>query len=184
MNRDQLVQSSKFLSLHLRHRPQQLGIALEPGGWVGVDELLQAAAQRGMAITRAESDEIVAANDKQRFSFDRTGLRIRANQGHSVAVDLQLPPAEPPAVLYHGTGERSVPAIERSGLSRMQRQHVHLSGDVETARRVGARHGRAVVFEVNAAAMRADGHLSFRSDNGVWLVDAVPGQYLRRYADA
>jgi putative RNA 2'-phosphotransferase len=177
---EQLVRTSKFLSLHLRHRPERLGLVLEPGGWVGVDDLLQAAARHGVRLSRAELDDVVANNDKQRFSFDPSGRRIRANQGHSVAVDLELEPVEPPAVLYHGTAERSVPSIERDGLRRMRRQHVHLSPDVATAQRVGSRHGRPVVFEVDTGAMHAAGHPFFRAANGVWLVDAVPPRYLRR----
>jgi putative RNA 2'-phosphotransferase len=125
-------------------------------------------------------DEVVARNNKRRFSFDPTGTLIRANQGHSVAVDLQLEPVEPPAVLYHGTGHGAVEPIRREGLRKMARHHVHLSSDRETARAVGARHGRPVVFMVNAAAMRSAGHLFYRSDNGVWLVDHVPPEYLRR----
>ena len=180
MTPEQQVRTSKFLSLHLRHQPQRLGLVLEPGGWVAVDDLLQAVARHGVRISRAELDEVVANSDKQRFSFDPSGRRIRANQGHSVAVDLELEPVEPPAVLYHGTGERSVPSIERDGLRKMRRQHVHLSPDVATAQRVGSRHGRPVVFEVDAAALHAAGCPFYRAVNGVWLVDAVPPRYLRR----
>ena len=180
MDPRQLVRTSKFLSLHLRHRPDRLGLELEPGGWVDVEVLLAAAARVGQPITRGELDEVVASNDKRRFSFDPTGTRIRANQGHSVAVDLHLPPVEPPPRLYHGTDERAAAAIAREGLRKMRRQHVHLSPDPETARRVGARHGRPVVFEVDAAAMHAEGHTFFRAENGVWLVDAVPAPFLGR----
>jgi len=122
----------------------------------------------------------VAHNDKQRFSFDASGTRIRADQGHSVEVDLQLAPAEPPPVLYHGTAARSAPAIARDGLRKMRRQHVHLSPDVQTARRVGARHGAPVVFAVDAAAMRRAGHVFYRSANGVWLTGQAPPAFLRR----
>ena len=180
MDAGRLVRTSKYLSLHLRHRPERLGLSLAPGGWVAVDALLAAAARDGHPISRAELDEVVASNDKQRFSFDPSGTRIRANQGHSVEVDLQLQPAEPPAVLYHGTGARSAVAIRRDGLRKMRRHHVHLSPDARTARRVGARHGEPVVFAVDAAAMRAAGYVFFRAANGVWLVNAVPARYLRR----
>ena len=180
MTPERLVRTSKFLSLHLRHRPERLGLALEPGGWVSVDALLTAAARHGYPISLAELEEVVARNDKQRFSFDASRTRIRANQGHSVPVDLELEPVEPPPVLYHGTGERNVPRIEHAGLRKMRRHHVHLSPDRETARRVGARHRRPVVFEVDAAAMRAAGYVFFRAANGVWLVNAVPARYLRR----
>jgi putative RNA 2'-phosphotransferase len=153
-------------------------LTLQTGGWVGVEDLLRASEQHGMRISRAELEEIVALNDKQRFSFDDSGSRIRANQGHSVTVDLQLEPLTPPAVLYHGTGHRSVDAILRDGLRSMSRQQVHLSTDVETARKVGARHGRPVVLTVDALAMSEQGHRFYCSDNGVWLVDQVPSQFL------
>ncbi len=175
-----LVRTSKYLSKHLRHQPERLGLELMPGGWVSVDALLAACARNGFPISRAELEEMVARNDKQRFSFDPTGELIRANQGHSVNVDLELERLTPPAVLYHGTGERSAEVIAREGLRRMGRHHVHLSEDVATARKVGARHGRPVVFTVDAAAMHRNGLPFYRSSNGVWLVERVPPEYLRR----
>lgn len=178
LNDDRLIRISKRLSYHLRHHPDELGLTLEPGGWVPVDELLAALARKGMAISRAELEEVVARNNKRRFAFDETGERIRANQGHSVEVDLGLEPVEPPAELYHGTGERAVAAILREGLRKMRRHHVHLSADQETARAVGARHGRPVVLIVDAAAMHKAGHRFYRSANGVWLVDEVPATFL------
>ena len=178
MNDKQLVKTSKYLSLHLRHEPERIGLTLELGGWVRVDDLLAACAAHGFSIERPLLDAVVAGNDKQRFAFDETGEKIRANQGHSVAVDLQLAAAEPPDVLYHGTGERSAAAILGSGLLKMQRHHVHLSSDTNTARNVGARHGKPLIFRVDAAAMRRAGQEFFRSENGVWLTDAVPPQYL------
>ncbi len=179
MTEPQLTRISKTLSYHLRHRPDALGLTLGPGGWVAVDDLLAALARQGKPVTRAELDEVVAWNPKQRFAFDETGARIRASQGHSVAVDLELAPVEPPAVLYHGTGAQSVAAILREGLRKQQRHHVHLSADVATARAVGARHGRPVVLQVDAAAMRTAGHVFYRSANGVWLVDAVPPEFFQ-----
>ncbi len=184
MDDRRLVKVSKYLSKHLRHRPERIGLTLGPGGWVEVDELLRACAEHGFALTRADLDEVVARNDKQRFALDADGARIRANQGHSVPIDLQLEPAAPPPVLYHGTGAGNAERIDRSGLQRMARHHVHLSGDAETARRVGRRHGRPVVFTVSAAEMRAAGYVFYRSANGVWLVDAVPPRYLRRSPEA
>jgi putative RNA 2'-phosphotransferase len=172
------VRVSKYLSLHLRHHPERLGLTLGAGGWVPVDQLLDACARDGFPITREELLHVVATNDKQRFAFDETGTLIRANQGHSAEVDLQLEPVEPPALLYHGTAADTVPAIRSGGLKKMSRHHVHLSVDVATARKVGVRHGSPVVFVVDAAAMRRDGHLFYRSANGVWLVDSVPPQYL------
>jgi putative RNA 2'-phosphotransferase len=153
-------------------------LTLGAGGWVPVDQLLDACARDGFPITREELLHVVATNDKQRFALDETGTLIRANQGHSAEVDLELEPVEPPALLYHGTAADTVPAIQSGGLKKMSRHHVHLSADVATARKVGVRHGSPMVFVVDAAAMRRDGHLFYRSANGVWLVDSVPPQYL------
>ena len=172
------VKVSKYLAKHLRHQPERLGLTLGAGGWVDVDELLAACAAAGFALSRAELDAVVAGSDKQRFAFDETSTLIRANQGHSVAVDLALEPVAPPAVLYHGTGHGAVTAILRDGLRAMGRHHVHLSPDVDTARRVGARHGRPVVLRVDAAAMAAAGHVFFCTANGVWLTDTGPPAYL------
>lgn len=169
---------SKFLSKHLRHEPQALGLTLAPGGWVGVDELLQACTAQGVSLARSQLEEIVTTSDKQRFAFDDTGTRIRANQGHTTEVDLQLAPQAPPAILYHGTPGPNVAAIQREGLKRMARHHVHLSSDAEIAQRVGARRGKPVVLRIDAAAMHAAGHVFYCSDNGVWLVGAVPPEYI------
>ena len=179
MDDARLVRVSKYLSKHLRHQPERLGLALGPGGWVDVEALLAACARHQFPITRAELDEVVARNDKQRFAIDPTGTRIRANQGHSVDVDLELEPATPPAVLYHGTHPGALDAIRAEGLSPMRRRHVHLSADVPAARQVGARRGRAVVLEIDAAALHRDGHPFFLADNGVWLTDAVPPAMIR-----
>ncbi|MBN9521915.1 RNA 2'-phosphotransferase [bacterium] len=179
MDSKRLVRVSKFLSLHLRHQPADLGLTLEPGGWVPVADLLAGAACAGFRVTPDELIEIVRSSDKQRFAFDPTGTKIRANQGHSAKVDLQLEATEPPAELYHGTAAPALDAIRAEGLKKMARHHVHLSPDTATAARVGSRHGRLVVLSVDAAAMHDAGHVFFRSVNGVWLVDAVPPEYLR-----
>ncbi|PRY42429.1 RNA 2'-phosphotransferase [Umezawaea tangerina] len=173
MQEKDMIRLSKRLSKRLRHSPEAIGLRLDPEGWVGVDDLLAAL---GGGVTRAQLDEVVARNDKQRFTID--GDRIRANQGHSVPVDLGLPVSEPPPVLYHGTVGSSLPAIHRDGLKPMNRHDVHLSPTVETAQRVGARRGKPVVLTVDAAAMRADGHEFRVSANGVWLVPHVPPRYL------
>ncbi|MGG6295047.1 RNA 2'-phosphotransferase [Leptolyngbya sp. AN02str] len=179
MDKTRQIKISKYLSKHLRHAPERIGLILETGGWVNVDDLLSACAAHQFPITRAELEEVVATSDKQRFSFDETRTRIRANQGHSVDVDLELQPQIPPDVLYHGTGEQSVSEILQSGLLKMSRHHVHLSKDVETARKVGMRQGRPVIFAIAATAMQQAGFTFYCSDNGVWLVDEVPPQYLK-----
>jgi len=178
------VRSSKFLSRHLRHAPADLGLTLQEGGWVEVDALLAACAAAGVPISRDQLDLIVSRCDKKRFAFNEAGTRIRANQGHSTEVDLQLEPATPPAVLYHGTARHNLASIQATGLQRRARHHVHLSGTIATARAVGARHGEPVVLEIDAARLAADGKLFYRSENGVWLVDDVPPDYLRVLPDA
>jgi putative RNA 2'-phosphotransferase len=174
----ELINTSKFLSLVLRHEPQAIGLTLGPAGWVEVDELLAAMARHGRAITRSRLEEVVATNDKKRFSFSDDGLRIRASQGHSVEVELGYAPAEPPEVLFHGTCERFVEAIWRDGLLKMQRHHVHLSDQIATAVKVGERRGKAVIFVVAARRMREEGFEFFRSENGVWLTEHVPCRFL------
>jgi putative RNA 2'-phosphotransferase len=178
MEEARLVKISKYLSKHLRHQPERLGLTVAPGGWVDVTLLLERCRNANFPVTRAELDEVVTRNDKQRYSFDATRKLIRANQGHSIDVDLQLTAAEPPDVLYHGTGAAAIPLIMESGLRKMARHHVHLSTNVETARRVGARHGKPVVLSLDAAAMFAAGHQFYVSANEVWLVDAVPVIFL------
>lgn len=180
MNNSRLVKISKYLSKHLRHEPERIGLKLVPGGWVSVDQLLTACKNYSFPINPAELKEVVANNDKKRFSFDATGSLIRANQGHSVEVDLQLEAVVPPDVLYHGTGHGAVEAILREGVRKMSRHHVHLSTDIITAKKVGTRHGRPVVFTVDAAAMHEEGYTFYCSENGVWLVDNVPPKYLRQ----
>ncbi|TAE54334.1 MAG: RNA 2'-phosphotransferase [Nostocales cyanobacterium] len=178
MNNSRLVKISKFLSKHLRHTPEEIGLKLAPGGWVFVDELLAACAKHKFTITLAELQEVVNTNDKKRFSFDETFTLIRANQGHTTEVDLKLSPIVPPEILYHGTGKKSVESILQTGLSKMSRHHVHLSSDIHTAKIVGARHGKPVVFVVNSQEMSQDGYVFYLSDNGVWLVDHVPPYFI------
>ncbi|MGL5872018.1 MAG: RNA 2'-phosphotransferase [Xenococcaceae cyanobacterium] len=179
MQNSRLIKISKYLSYHLRHHPEELGLELAAGGWVSVEKLLYASSENGFSISRKELEEVVKSNDKQRFSLDVTGNRIRANQGHSISVDLQLQSMQPPQVLYHGTSDRAVSSILETGLQKMSRHHVHLSTDIETAKKVGSRRGRSVVFIVDAAAMFEDGYQFFCSENQVWLVDRVPPQYIK-----
>jgi putative RNA 2'-phosphotransferase len=175
---DRLIRLSKYLAKYLRHAPQELGLTLRPGGWVPVDDLLAAAEKSGFLITYDELVECVESNDKQRFAFDVSGELIRANQGHSVNVNLQLDEREPPETLYHGTVERFLSSILEEGLVRGNRLHVHLSKDVETARKVGSRRGKPVILKVDAGRMHREGHKFLSSANGVWLTEAVPPVYL------
>ena len=165
------------MSLALRHAPERFGLAPDAAGWVPLADFLTA-----LQIDRAELDTVVANNDKQRFAVSEgpDGVaRIRASQGHSIPVDLALPPQAPPARLYHGTSTASLGSIRATGLNRGRRHHVHLSADVETAHRVGARRsGPVVLLTVDAAAMAGAGHAFYRSANGVWLTDAVPPEFL------
>ena len=172
-------QTSKFLSLVLRHAPERIGIVLDAQGWTSVDDLIAKANAAGVALDRSTLAEIVATSDKQRFTLSPDGARIRAAQGHSVDVDLDLKPAVPPAVLFHGTARTNVDAILAEGLRPGKRQHVHLSPDVETARRVGMRHGAPVIFEVATNRMHADGMVFWQADNGVWLTDFAAPNYLK-----
>lgn len=170
-----VVKASKFLSLVLRHKPEEVGVTLDPHGWVDVDVLL--AAMRGK-LDRAMLDRAVAENNKKRFEFSEDGLRIRASQGHSVDVDLGYAPAEPPEILYHGTAERNVASIRTGGLDNRARHAVHLSSTVDTALNVGGRHGKPVVLRVRARALAATGATFQVSTNGVWLTDAVPPEFI------
>ncbi|MEH2071220.1 MAG: RNA 2'-phosphotransferase [Nostoc sp.] len=180
MSDSRSIKISKYLSKYLRHTPDAIGIELAPGGWVAVDKLLTACAKNKFPISRQELQLVVESSDKQRFSFDSTGTLIRANQGHSTEVDLQLQPIAPPDQLYHGTGHKSVESILETGLRKMSRHHVHLSQDITTAQIVGARHGKPVVFLVDAAAMHQAGYIFYCSENAVWLVDGVPPEYLHK----
>ncbi|MEU3823840.1 RNA 2'-phosphotransferase [Streptomyces sp. SID486] len=176
MDERRTVKVSKYLSRHLRHQPERIGLTPDHGGWVEIDTLIGAAAAHGFRFTRDELDHVVATNDKQRFVID--GDRIRASQGHSIEVDLGLPPTPPPPHLYHGTVTPNLAAVRAEGLLPMTRHAVHLSADRETATRVGARRGRPVVLTVDSGAMHRDGHVFHVSANGVWLTAAVPPRYL------
>ncbi|MFD9699640.1 RNA 2'-phosphotransferase [Lentzea sp. NPDC059081] len=171
MEQDRMIRLSKRMSKALRHQPERVGLTLDPAGWVPVAALLDA-----LKISAEDMLEVVERNDKKRFTVD--GDRIRANQGHSVEVDLGLPTAVPPDVLFHGTVAAYLDEIMRNGLRPMSRHDVHLSPDRETATRVGARRGRPVILAVDAKAMHGDGHEFRLSANGVWLTQHVPARYL------
>ncbi len=170
---------SKFLSLVLRHSPERIGLTLEHGGWASVPELIRLANTAGQPLTETLLHQVVAENDKQRFALTPDGAWIRANQGHSIHVDLGLDPVEPPEQLYHGTALRNLDAIRRDGLLPGRRQHVHLSPDERTAVEVGRRHGAPVALRIEAASMYEAGAEFFLSTNGVWLAQYVPARFIR-----
>jgi putative RNA 2'-phosphotransferase len=174
-----LIKTSKFLSLVLRHEPERIGLSLDAQGWARIDDLLERASANGVLISRETLTEIVETNEKRRFAISDDGIFIRASQGHSIDVDLELTSVEPPALLYHGTAIRFLPPIRQSGLLKMARQHVHLSADEETAHRVGQRHGKPVVLIVEAGKMHRAGHPFFLSANQIWLTDHVPPAFLQ-----
>lgn len=163
---------SKFLSYVLRHNPGEFGLTLEEGGWVSVDKLMTAC-----NFTLEELKEIVATDQKKRYSFDGNG-RIRANQGHSIDVEMNFNEMIPPDVLYHGTATRFVDSILKDGIKKMNRQYVHLSFDIKTASVVGARHGSLALLPINSKKMHEDGFKFFKSENGVWLTEIVPVKYI------
>lgn len=174
-----LAKISKFLSLVLRHQPEVIGLNLDAQGWVSINELLAAANAHGTEIDDDLLLLVVHENDKQRFAISPDGLRIRANQGHSIDVSLGLPPIAPPAELYHGTVDRFLESIRQQGLIKGARQYVHLSADLKTASKVGARRGKPVVLTINSKEMHAAGIEFYQSENGVWLTDHVPATFLR-----
>lgn len=176
--------ASKFLSLVLRHQPETAGLTLDHAGWTSVDDVLAACRERRLLSTLDDLRGLVERSDKQRFALSDDETRIRANQGHSVPVDLGLRTEQPPSVLFHGTVERFLPSILQEGLKPGSRHAVHLSATVGTATAVGARRGRPVLLAIDAAAMHAAGHRFEVSANGVWLVDHVPPAFLTRHVDS
>lgn len=173
-------QLSKYLALLLRHEPQQLGLELDSAGWTSVPVLIQRMQQNGLPVDLDRIRQVVQTNNKQRFQLSPDEQRIKANQGHSISVDLGLPALEPPTVLFHGTATRFLEAIRKEGLIKGKRHHVHLSADKKTAALVGQRHGTLVILEVAANRMYQDKYTFYRSDNGVWLTDYVPPQYFKQ----
>ena len=178
MNEKHKSRVSKFLSLILRHKPETIGLLLDENGWADVEELLSKSAAHDLLFSEEELKEVVLTNDKQRFAFNEDGTKIRASQGHSIDVELNLEAKTPPAILYHGTVARFLEKIKTDGLKKMSRQHVHLSKDKETAEKVGERRGEAIILSIDSAAMSHDGFSFFLSQNGVWLTDSVPVKYI------
>ena len=171
------IRLGRFLSLVLRHDPSAAGITLDEHGWADVEQLLAGVNRAGRKIDMFTLERIVRENNKQRYSFNADHTKIRANQGHSVQVDVELKKAEPPRYLYHGTATRFFPAIRKEGIRKMGRQYVHLSGDFETAMAVGKRHGIPMVITIDADAMTRDGVALYRAENGVWLCEHVEPKY-------
>lgn len=169
---------SKFLSLILRHKPETINLILDENGWANVEELITKSTNDSQGFTFEELDEIVQTNDKKRFIFNEDKTKIRANQGHSIDVDLALKPQQPPEFLYHGTAENNVNSILKNGIEKRNRQHVHLSQDKETATKVGMRHGKPIILTIKTGKMSQDGILFYLSENSVWLTDFVAAEYI------
>jgi len=169
---------SKFLSLILRHRPETIGLKLDNNGWADIEELLSKSEKNNRLFSKEDLEEVVTTNDKQRFIFNESKTKVRANQGHSIEVELDLQSQVPPELLYHGTVEKFVTSIRTEGLQKMSRQHVHLSKDIETAEKVGSRRGEAIILCVSSGVMYKDGYIFYLSENGVWLTDNVPSVYV------
>jgi putative RNA 2'-phosphotransferase len=177
MNEDRFKKISKSLSYWLRHHPEDIGIFIAPDGWTDIKSLIEKAKTK-ILFDFNELKHVVQNNDKNRFSLSEDMCRIRANQGHSIAVELNLLEVLPPTTLYHGTPNRNVDSILKEGINRGNRHHVHLSKDEETAANVGSRRGAFTILKIEALRMRADGHKIYISDNGVYLVDEVPSKYI------
>jgi putative RNA 2'-phosphotransferase len=175
---DQLKHISKFMSLVLRHKPEEIGLQLDEQGWASINELIARMNTKGFKINAEIINEVVATNDKKRFAFNEDKTLIRASQGHSIEVDLNLQEMIPPDILYHGTTNKYLESILKGGLKSQSRQYVHLSATIETAKAVGSRHGKPVVLLINARSMHAAGLKFYLSDNKVWLADAVPAEYI------
>ena len=178
---DRNENTSRFISLILRHKPETIGITLDEHGWADVQELIDGVNKSGgHTLDREILEEIVRSDEKQRYSFNEDHTLIRANQGHSIPVDVELEEKTPPDTLWHGTGEKYVPSIDVQGLIPKSRLYVHLSSDMETARKVGSRHGKPVIYEIDCLQMAADGYRFFESANHVWLTKEAPVRYLKK----
>lgn len=171
---------SKFLSLILRHKPEEIGLTLDQYGYINTPDLIRGLNEKGYNITISDIERIVAEDNKQRYSFNDDKTRIKANQGHSISVNLELQAIKPPKILYHGTATRFSESISKEGIKKQNRQYVHLSSDIETACKVGKRHGELIIFKVNSARMYEDGFEFYLSENKVWLTDYVPIKYLSK----
>lgn len=180
MNEQDKKRISKFLSLVLRHQPDYINLKLDANGWADIESLIIKAKTKNIELSLSELKNIVETNDKQRFAFNNDITKIRANQGHSIkTINLQLDAVEPPEILYHGTVAKFLSAIQENGLQKRSRQHVHLSTDIETATKVANRRGKAVILNIKAKAMFKNGYKFYRSENGVWLTNNVPSEFIK-----
>jgi len=171
---------SKFISLVLRHKPEEIGLILDEFGYISTSDLIKGINEKGYKVTFTDIERIVIEDDKQRYSFNDDKTKIKANQGHSVSVNLELKAIEPPNELYHGTATRFTENICKEGIKKQNRQYVHLSADIETATKVGKRHGELAVLRVNSQQMYQDGYKFYLSENKVWLTDYVPAKYFSK----
>jgi len=179
MDTQKLKKTSKFLSLLLRHQPELLNLQLEEGGWTDTKTLIQKINKKNDNFTFQELEYVVENNDKQRFGFNEDKTKIRANQGHSTKVEMNYQPITPPSVLYHGTATKNVESILKNGILKGARQYIHLSTDLETAQKVGSRHGKPYIFKIETLKMQEAGIQFYCSENGVWLVDFIPKEFLK-----
>ncbi|AZB31407.1 RNA 2'-phosphotransferase [Chryseobacterium balustinum] len=178
MNEQHKKKTSKFLSYVLRHHPELINLNLDENGWANVDELIAKSTNDSQGFTFEELDEIVETNDKKRFIFNEDKTRIRANQGHSIDINLALISQKPPEFLYHGTAQSNIDSILENGIEKRSRKHVHLSEDKETATKVGMRHGKPIILTINTEKMFDDGIEFYLSENNVWLTDFVDIKYI------
>lgn len=179
MKPEQLIKISRNLSKWLRHKPEDIGITIGDGGWVEISDLI-AKAKPKFEITLEDIKTVVKDNDKQRFSLSEDFKKIKANQGHSFKVKIDFEKVVPPVILYHGTVEDFIPSIMKTGLTKQRRHHVHLSANIDTAKKVGSRRGKPVILEVDCKSMLKDGFQFYKSENGVYLIDEVPPKYLKK----
>lgn len=179
MNAKDIKHKSKFLSLILRHQPEKINLTLDQNGWADIEELIEKSTKHKVYFTMEILKEVVETNNKKRFTFNEDLTKIRANQGHSINIDINLDPIEPPAELYHGTSIKNIDSIRATGIDKRSRQHVHLSHEISTAKNVGSRHGKPIILTIDSKQMHSDGCLFYLSKNGVWLTDYIDPKYIK-----
>jgi putative RNA 2'-phosphotransferase len=178
MNEKKIKNTSKFLSLILRHAPETIQLNLDENGWANVAELIEKSNKHNQDFNFETLQIVVETNDKKRFQFNDDNTKIRASQGHSINIELNLEPTTPPDLLFHGTVAKFIESIQQTGLQKMSRQFVHLSKDTETANIVALRRGKPIILTINTKQMQADGFIFYLSENKVWLTNEVPVKYI------